>query len=231
MSSQPNKSIIDGITCLQALASSDRPIGCRELSRLLNLQPMKVNRILQTLMSMGIAIQDDKKAYLPGPGIHVLAAQAMHGSSLLSQTLPAVEAKLPCEYIISVGVLWQDKVSYLVHAEPNKSFSESITHNHLYDATKSTIGIQLLSSKSDVEIIDIIGQDRFALIKDKIAFARNHGYSKQHHEDPKEVTIAITLDNNSSAAIAFSRFQDEGDAIIDKLAELKALAIKISGKV
>ncbi|WP_413112339.1 helix-turn-helix domain-containing protein [Thaumasiovibrio sp. DFM-14] len=231
MSSQPNNSIIDGITCLQALASSDRPVGCRELSRQLNLQPMKVNRILQTLVSMGIAIQDEKKAYLPGPGIHVLAAQAIHGSSLLSQTLPAVEAKLPCEHIISVGVLWQDKVSYLVHTEPDKTFSESLTHNHLYDATKSTIGIQLLSSKSDDEIVDIVGQKRFALIKDKVAFSRIHGYSKQYHEDPNEVTIAITLDGNSSAAIAFSRFQDQGDALIDKLAELKALAVKISGKV
>ena len=229
MSSQPNKSIIDGISCLQALASSDQPIGVRELARQLDLQPMKANRVLMTLMAMGLVTQDKKKAYMPGPGIHVLAAQAIHGSSLLSKALPVIEAHLPCDYIISVGVLWRDKVSYLIHAEPNKTFSQSIIHNHLYDASKSTIGLLLLSKLDDKEVESILGEEKFLSIKDKLSFARASGYAKQYHSNPKEVTIAIPLDEKNEVAIAFSRFHDvDSDTVESKLLELKQLANEIT---
>ncbi|MDG3085370.1 helix-turn-helix domain-containing protein [Vibrio hannami] len=231
MSSQPNKSIIDGITCLQTLASSSEPIGVRELARQLDLQPMKANRVLMTLMSMGLVTQNEKKAYMPGPGIHVLAAQAIHGSTLLSKALPVIEEQLPCDHIISIGVLWGDKVSYLVHAEPNQSFSQSIIHNHLYDASKSTIGLLLLSRMQDEKVMAILGDQKFEKIKDKLSFAREHGYSKQHHTDPLEVTIAIPLDEKSDVAIAFSRFKNSSpNSVPLKLEALKKLGNQINGE-
>ena len=35
---QPNQSLIDGLECLQALSSTDRPVGSRELARMLGLE-------------------------------------------------------------------------------------------------------------------------------------------------------------------------------------------------
>ncbi len=80
MSSQPNQSLIDGLSCLQLLASSRKPVGCRELARNLDLNPMRANRLLKTLAEIGLAQQDQKKKYSIGPGIHALTAQALFGS-------------------------------------------------------------------------------------------------------------------------------------------------------
>lgn len=66
MSSQPNQSLIDGIRCLQYLVSSDRAIGCRELARLMDINTTRVNRLLMTMASIGLTMQDEHRRYLPG---------------------------------------------------------------------------------------------------------------------------------------------------------------------
>ena len=42
---QFNQSLVDGITTLQALATSDHPVGSRELARRLEMDSSKVNRL------------------------------------------------------------------------------------------------------------------------------------------------------------------------------------------
>ncbi|VTM22081.1 Uncharacterised protein [Raoultella terrigena] len=81
MSSQPNQSLIDGIRCLQYLVTSGRAIGCRELARLMGINATRVNRLLMTMAAIGLTQQDEQRRYLPGPGIHALAAQAIRGSA------------------------------------------------------------------------------------------------------------------------------------------------------
>lgn len=66
MSSQPNQSLIDGIRCLQYLVSSDRAIGCRELARLMDINTTRVNRLLMTMASIGLTMQDEHRRYVPG---------------------------------------------------------------------------------------------------------------------------------------------------------------------
>ena len=91
MSSQPNQSLIDGIRCLQYLVSSDRAIGGRELARQMGMNSTRVNRLLMTMASIGLTVQDEQRRYLPGPGVQALAAQAIRGSSLFAQALPQLE--------------------------------------------------------------------------------------------------------------------------------------------
>lgn len=95
MSSQPNQSLIDGIRCLQYLVSSDRAIGCRELARLMDINTTRVNRLLMTMASIGLTMQDEHRRYLPGPGIHALAVQAIRGSALFSHALLSLNAMRP----------------------------------------------------------------------------------------------------------------------------------------
>ena len=228
MSAQPNQSIIHGITCLQTLAASPVPIGCRELARQVGLPPMTVNRILRTLMFMGMVIQNEKKSYLPGPAIHVLAAQSIHGSGLMNRALPAIEDYLPVNHIVSVGVLWGDKVSYLIHALPKRSFSQSLLNNHLFDVTQSTIGIMLLSQMSDDEIQVLLGDTRFDEVAAQVNFARKHGYACREHDTPQEKTIAVMLDEKSWAAIALSRLHIENESEFETyLATLLSLRDRI----
>lgn len=112
MSSQPNQSLIDGIRCLQYLVSSDRAIGCRELARLMDINTTRVNRLLMTMASIGLTMQDEHRRYLPGPGIHALAAQAIRGSALFSHALPILERHAPRDIVVALGVLWEDQIIY-----------------------------------------------------------------------------------------------------------------------
>ena len=94
LNAQPNKSLIDGITTLQALATSPDPVGCRELARRLDIDPIKVNRLLKTLAYLGIARQTADRKYTAGPGMHVLAAQSLFASGLIrrpSMNVPFVD--------------------------------------------------------------------------------------------------------------------------------------------
>src|SRR3569623_3112126 len=85
---QPNQSLIDGITTLQALATSPEPGGCRELARRLHADPTKINRLLKTLAYLGIARQPANRKYTAGPVMHVLAAPSLFASRLNRRPLP-----------------------------------------------------------------------------------------------------------------------------------------------
>ena len=111
MSSQPNQSLIDGIRCLQYLVSSDKAVGGRELARQMGMNSTRVNRLLMTMASIGLTIQDEHRRYLPCPGIHALAAQAIRGSSLFASALPQLEAHAPRDIVVALGVLWEDQSS------------------------------------------------------------------------------------------------------------------------
>ena len=52
---------MDGIRCLQEISKQDKPIGCREMARMMNLDPARVNRLLMTLEEEGILIKNSKK--------------------------------------------------------------------------------------------------------------------------------------------------------------------------
>ena len=129
LNAQPNKSLIDGITTLQALATSPDPVGSRELARRLDIDPVKVNRLLKTLAYLGIARQTADRKYTAGPGMHVLAAQSLFASGLIRHALPVLENLRRFGHTVALGVLWQDNVSYLFHAPPGIEASRgSRTH-------------------------------------------------------------------------------------------------------
>lgn len=146
---QPNQSLLSGIACLQTLVSAERPLGSRELARLLSEEPTRVNRLLGTLASLGLAEQTPDRKYRPGPAVHVLAAQSLHGSALLSCALPQLRALrqdqdsaggLPT---VALGVLWTLRVSFLVHARPGQPLEEAIGSHEAHPFDTSSIGVVL----------------------------------------------------------------------------------------
>jgi DNA-binding IclR family transcriptional regulator len=152
MSSQPNQSLIDGLACLQLLASARKPSGSREMARNLDLDNTRVNRLLKTLASIGLAQQDSKKKYTIGPGIHALTAQSLFGSSILKQTLPLIQ-ELPYKGVtVALGVLWRGHVTYLYHGEIGENIEKGIGRIGLVPALNSSIGKLLLSYEDDETI-------------------------------------------------------------------------------
>jgi DNA-binding IclR family transcriptional regulator len=142
---QPNQSLIDGLSCLQALAVRNAPSGVRELARELGLEPTRVSRLLGTLAHLGMAEKTPSRKYQPGPGMHVLFAQALQGSRLLQKAWPVLRSLADEDLTVSLGVLWRDKVCYLYHGKPERAFEEGIFHLDVFPSLQSSIGRVLLA--------------------------------------------------------------------------------------
>lgn len=224
MSSQPNQSLIDGIRCLQYLASSDIPLGCRELARQLDMSPTKVNRLLMTMESIGLTSKDEKRRYLPGAGIHALGAQAMRSSHLFRKSITVLENIAPHDHIVALGVLWEDKVVYLYHSKPGQKGFEALLDYKIQPAFKSVIGICLLAEHSDEKLVELLGETTFGLISPMIEEKRSLNRVTYNHSDG-ELSMAVPINSADKAALAFAGFYDISDELRQqKMTQLAMLA-------
>lgn len=229
MSSQPNQSLIDGIRCLQYLVSSDRAIGCRELARLMGINTTRVNRLLMTMASIGLTMQDAQRRYLPGPGIHALAAQAIRGSALFSHALPLLERYAPKDIVVAMGVLWEDQVIYIYHSKPGNQLSQAMAGFHMLPAWQSVIGMSLLATESDEALQKRFTDEQWRQLEPHITQQRQLGHVVWHHADG-EVSMAKPLGAHS-AALAFAGMWQVDDTVVDiRLQELQTLLKRLTNK-
>lgn len=229
---------MDGLACLQALASSDTPIGTRELARRLGLEPTRVNRLLRTLASMGLAEQDDHRKYRPGAGIHVLAAQSLHGSGLIDLALRHMRGLHTFGHAVALGVLWRDQVSYLYHVGTEDPASH-VLEGEPYPATKSSVGMALLAHESEEHVRELYAPTEPSLFQlnspppqldgpdgllARLAQTREQGYALLGFPDHR--TIAVTVGAPPYAAVAVS-----GSFGDDEVPALRAALVDVAEKI
>jgi len=234
---QPNQSLIDGITVLQALAISTDPVGCREVARRVGLETTRVNRLLKTLTYLGIARQTPDRKYRAGAGMTVLAAQSLFASGLLRRALPALEELRHFGHTVAMGVRWRDNVSYLFHAPPNMPATDALGRIGLYPATRGGIGMALLATLDDEEVAeiyakgDIPGYEDIDALQQALAGIRRQGYARLRVKDEREQhTVAITVGQTAYAAIGLSGWIPEASmpTMLDAL-RIAAADIQASG--
>ncbi|WP_231621775.1 IclR family transcriptional regulator [Sphingomonas sp. 37zxx] len=208
---QPNRSLIDGIATLQALATSPEPIGNRELARRLGFDPTRVNRLLKTLAYLGIARQTANRKYTSGPGMHVLAAQSLFASGLMHNALPALEGLRKFDLTVALGVLWHDTVSYLFHAPPGLELSRGLGRIGLLPATSSGIGMTLLAQAGPAQIDELYaGRDIPSFpggineLNDKLEEIRQRTYARVVVGADDRHTVAVGVGRPAFAAVALS---------------------------
>jgi len=236
LNAQPNKSLIDGIATLQALATSPDPVGCRELARRLNIDSVKVNRLLKTLAYLGIARQTADRKYTAGPGMHVLAAQSLFASGLIRNALPVLESLQRFGHTVALGVLWQDSVSYLFHAPPGLEASRGLGRIGLLPATTSSIGIALLSEHDDADVRELYQGRDIPLFPQgidqllaKLAEVRTLGYACVHVADDRDHhSIAVSTGDPAHAGVAMSGWIPEA-ATAPLVDALRVAATEIGG--
>jgi DNA-binding IclR family transcriptional regulator len=207
---QPNQSLIDGLAVLRALAVAGEPVGSREMARRLALEPTRVNRLLKTLASIGVARQTADRRYVPGPAMHVLSVQAVYGSGLLRRAARAVERLRPLKLHVAVGVLWQRHVVYLYQWRPGRSSDDALAVSGLYPAEHSGVGVPLLAAMSDAEVRSLYKEqppqggmaDLLARLRD--ARAARHAYlPRDAHRVDDGLGVAIGA-NAAFAAITLA---------------------------
>jgi DNA-binding IclR family transcriptional regulator len=233
---QPNQSLIDGITVLQALAISTEPVGCREVARRVGLETTRVNRLLKTLTYLGIARQTPDRKYRAGAGMTVLAAQSLFASGLLRRALPALEELRHFGHTVAMGVRWRDNVSYLFHAPPNMPATDALGRIGLYPATRGGIGMALLATLEDDEIHEIYAKGDIPGYADMDALLvalgdiRHRGYARLRVKDEREQhTVAITVGQTAYAAIGLSGWIPEA-AMPTMLEALRVAAAEIQAR-
>ena len=233
MSAQPNHSLIDGLACLQALASSREPIGCRELARNLNLNTMRANRLLKTLADIGLAHQDGQKRYGIGPGIHSLAAQSLFGSGLLHSALPLIKQVKHKGLTVAIGVLWRDQVTYLFHGQVGKNIEDGIGRMGMVPATRSSLGMYFLAQLSDEDLYTLYPDKKIPDFDTKTAFKKQITKIRKNNvavltsqTKPPHLSIAVHIGDPCVACIAFSGIDQEAD-VKPFIKELQSIAAQI----
>ena len=196
MPAQPNQSLIDGLAVLQAIAGRDGAVGGRELARDLGLEPTRTNRLLKTLAALGLALQGEDRRYRPGPGVHVLAAQALHGSGLLRRAVPHLERLHRHGLTVALGVLWREHVSYLYHAQPGMAAADAIGRAGLYPAVESGIGMALLAAHGDLR--------QHPTRRGQLQRIRRDGYAFVATQHRGHHSLGVALPDASGAGIALA---------------------------
>ena len=217
MSSQKNQSLTDGITCLQALAMAKGPVGCRELARQLDMNVTRVNRLLMTLEDIGLAAKDDKRKYLPGPGIHVLANQMLHASPFYRIALDVVANSKP-SFELALGLLWRDKVTYIYHGR-GKGQPNYAGKLRSYHATESSIGLMLLAMKDAKEVKELYEGKNIPYFPEGLPDLQQYLEAVRHDEmvvmspyaHVHHYNIAVPVGNPAMAALALTGIKDESD--------------------
>jgi DNA-binding IclR family transcriptional regulator len=230
---QPNQSLLDGLAVLQTLATSGSPMGGRQLARTLGWNPMKVNRLLKTLAFAGMARQTTDRRYVAGPAMHVLSVQSLFASGLLRRSIAPVEELPRSKHPVALGVLWQDHVCYLFHADTKQPLASALGAHMLYPATNSSIGMMLLAGKSDREIESLYA-DRptapfpsIAALKKKLQEIRrlNYAYIVQK-ERPLRASLALPIGSPAYASLALANVNE--DQVPALLPLLRAACDKIA---
>jgi DNA-binding IclR family transcriptional regulator len=231
---QPNQSLIDGLSVLQALAVSNEPVGGRALARELGLEPTRVNRLLKTLAYLGMARQTPNRKYLPGPAMHVLSAQSLFGSGLIRRALPVLERLRDTGHVVALGVLWRDHVCYLYHWEKGETAASALGRMNLYPASQSSIGRVLLAWQDEEHVRRLYAEREIPLypsgiedlLKDlRVVREQGFAYAVQRPQ-PLNSSVAVPLGAPPYAGIAFGG-QVPADAIEEAVEMLNAAAEEI----
>lgn len=213
-------------------------MGSREMARALGLESTRCNRLLKTLAHLGIAQQNSAKQYVPGPGMHVLAAQAMFGSGLLQRAIGPLESLRAHRMSVAMGVLWRDDVSYLYHSSPGDKPSDAIGRVGLFPATRSGIGLALLARLPVAEIRTLYRQkpiphfaDGVESLLKTLARVRERGYATiEPFEGQPTQSIAVALDGESVAIALSGKFAEQDYARLSSALQSAAAEIVAAGK-
>ncbi|MEI6236229.1 MAG: hypothetical protein WCT04_24500, partial [Planctomycetota bacterium] len=196
---------------------------------MLEMEHTRVNRLLGTLAFLGFAEKTAQRKYRPGPGVHVLAAQSLKGSRLLTAALPVLKELRDPKLTVALGVLWQGQVCFLFHARPWHTFEEAIGRHALWPAEKSSAGVVLLAHRPSDENLEGIarGNGTLAINFQRI---RKQGYTQMVFPNG-QVSLGVPIGSPPIAALAVSSAEFAAKDIPVVVKKLKDAAAQIQERM
>jgi DNA-binding IclR family transcriptional regulator len=199
--------LIDGIKVLQELAMAETEVSGKAIAEKLDLNHVRVNRLLKTLDYLGLAHRDNSRRYSIGPAMHVLAAQSMAASGLFAHALPHLQELSKYNKVVALGVLWKDQVCYLYHNNNPGDFSAGLSKIKLYPALDSSIGVALLAELPEDQAKATLGDKYTVKVTNLLNRTRKQGYAALRHND--HVSLALPIGSPAYAAIAVSTIKNQ----------------------
>lgn len=218
---QPNRSLMDGLLLLQSVMSASGPVSGVELARRFGMEATRAHRMLRTLAHMGFVRLDERRRFLPGIAVNVLAAQGLASAGLMQRALPVLRelGRSHGDCVVALGVLWEMSVSYLYHAEPGMSFEEGIGRLGYYPASQSVIGQMLVSLLSEDELrirrehasrADGEGSEWIPGRAQRLKI-RRQGYCCTTAADGRTYSVAVPIGEDGWLGLALSRLDKSID--------------------
>jgi len=200
--------LVDGLAVLQEMAMSPEPVSGLAVARKLDLSPIRVNRLLKTLAYLGLAYRTSSRRYAVGAGMHVIAAQSMAASGLLSRSFIHLDRLAKHGYLVALGVLWKDKVCYLYYNSGGMPVENGLGGMTLYPALESSIGMSLLAELPEEDVKALFHEQADEELFRKLDEIRKKKLAMVKHKN--HLSLAVNIGSPAYAAIAISGFKTSG---------------------
>ena len=186
--------------------AAEVPVGSRELGRQLGLDRSVANRMLLTLAGLGMLERTEEGRYLPGVGIHALAALSLRSSGLLHANLPLAVAWTRRGFTFTLGVLWRHHLCHLIHARPGQPPEQAVGGLAPGDPFLSAAGLVLLAHAPAAVVRAALavrpGED--VARRARLAGVRSAGRGVNRFADGT-VAVGVAVGKPVRAAVAVSR--------------------------
>lgn len=214
-----NQGLLHGLRMLSEVLRAGGPVGVRELGRRAGFPAAKAARLLATLTELGLVQRVAGSKCSPGPRLHLLAGQALHGTGLVAAAVPHLRTLRAPGRTVALGVLWEREVCFLVHARPGQRLADGIGTHALHPAVDSSVGRALLAFADGAAPAGEPDFDARGIRRSGVARIDFPG---------GEVSVAVPVGNPPVAAIGASQ---AGGDLAALTADLRAAAEAIARAV
>lgn len=229
----PDRGLVDGLECLEAVVAAGRPVSTDEVARSLHMSAARASRLIGTLGHLGLVERTEDDTYRPGSAIHRQAALSLRASPLLEVALPYAKRWWEDGFAVTVGVLYKNDICLLLHARPEWPFERAVAGHELWPASWSTAGVALLAARPEVETDGLAqpGRPHWAdpdePLQRVLAAARQAGYARRYLRGGI-TALGVTIGDPAFAGLAVSRAGITDTVRNDVIACLKETAATIA---
>jgi len=242
-----SQSLERGLELLEAVNQAEKPIGTRELARVLDLSPAIVQRLVNTLTERHYLQRDpDTKRYTIGYQTLIFGASLMARDALLLEArkeLEDVTRKLRVDSYMAA--LQGRRAIYLMCISGDAPVTVRAEAGEVIPLHSTAIGKCILSSLSDEQVLDILGPgplpaiasktitDPMLLLED-LHKTRERGYAVVQNENVDGIISVGALITQPRAgaptaiSLAFSPYFSKDIDGEEAAAVIKAAARRIS---